>query len=262
MKYLVSIILLVCLWPAAWANDNFPISNSLLEPLPLITAKYVKSLADNKPSSVTETLDMSERPEGSGLLSMRKAMLLSLVVPGTGQYYAGSKFKGQVFMGVELAIWGGFFGYRIYGGWKEDEYKNYASAHAGLDNTGKDEQFYDWVGFYNSRDEFNELGRIYYPERAYLPDTREYYWQWGSDEERVRFKDLKDAAKRAFRNSTFVLGLAILNRVVAGIDTYRTVKSANKAMKSMTQFGEYKLKVSPKISADNPSIKITLSRKF
>jgi hypothetical protein len=183
-------------------------------------------------------------------------------LPGAGQYYAGSKFKGQAFMGVELAIWSGFIAYRVYGGWKEGEYKDYASAHAGVDNSGKDEEFYDWLGFYDNRDEFNRLGRLYYPDRPYLPDTREYYWQWGSEEERLRFKDLKDASKRAFRNSTFMLGLALLNRVVAGIDTYRAVKSARKAMRSMAYIGEYKVKISPKIFSENPGVKITLSRKF
>jgi hypothetical protein len=65
----------------------------------------------------------------------------------------------------------------VYGDWKRDDYKAYAAAHAGVDNGGKDEEFYDWIGFYSNRDEFNQLGRLYYPERPFIPDDPAHFWQ-------------------------------------------------------------------------------------
>jgi hypothetical protein len=185
-----------------------------------------------------------------------------MLFPGAGQYYADSKFKGQVFMGAEVVIWAGFIAYQTYGNWLEDDYMDYAAANAGVDNAGKDDEFYDWVGFYDSRTEFNQYGRLYYPDRDYLPDNSEYDWQWDSPESRLEFKELKDDSKRAFRNATFMIGLAIANRVVAGIDTYRTVKSAQKKIKSLSQIGKYNFALSPKPFGDNPKIKLTVSRRF
>jgi len=207
-------------------------------------------------------LDMSQNVDTGKKISMKKAMLLSFLLPGAGQYYADSKFKGQVFMGVEASIWAGFLAYRVYGGWKKGDYQDYAAAHAGVDNSGKNEEFYDWLGFYDNREEFNQLGRLYYPDRAYLPDDKSYYWQWDSEESRMAFKDMKDDSKRAFRNSTFMIGLAIANRVISGIDTYRTVKAAQTRLRSLTQVGEYHFALSPRLLGDNPQIKLTVTRKF
>jgi hypothetical protein len=239
------------------SESGLSISSDLLRPLPILSSDYLASTDNRSPAS----LDMSEIKE-TRKLSLPKAMLLSALLPGAGQYYAGSKFKGQVFMGVEAAIWSGFAAFRVYGNWREDDYKAYAQAHAQVDNEGKDEQFYDWVGFYENRDEFNQFGRLYFPDRAYMPDTRAYYWQWDTEASRVEFKDLKDASKTAFRNSSFMLGMALLNRVISGIDTYRTVKAAGKRVDAFTQFGEYKLKIAPKPLGSDPSITVTLSRKF
>ena len=240
------------------AENKSPLPSSILKPLPLLTGKYPQLAAaeSNQPF-----MDMTHT-ESQRMISMKKAMLLSILLPGAGEYYAGGKFKGQVFMGVEAAIWSAFAGFRIYGGWKKDDYRSFAAAHAGVDNDGKSDEFYDWVGFYDSRDEFNEIGRLYYPERDYIIDTPAYYWQWDSETNQSRFKDIKDDSKTAFRNSTFMLGLALLNRVISGIDTYRTVKAAGQKVNSMSQFGEYKLKISPRLSGDNPGIKLALSRKF
>jgi len=248
--------LLIC---ASAAAEDLELSySSLLEPMTPVTRELAVISADQDRAS----LDMSGDLETQKKVSMKKAMLLSMLLPGAGQYYADSKFKGQVFMGVEAAIWAGFAAYRVYGGWKKDDYQDFAAAHAGVDNSGKDDEFYDWVGFYDNREEFNQLGRLYYPDRAYLPDNASYDWQWDSPENRVEFKEMKDASKSAFRNSTFMLGLALINRVVAGIDTYRTVKSAEAKVRSLSQIGDYKFSVSPKLFGDNPRIKVTVSRKF
>ena len=95
-----------------------------------------------------------------------------------------------------------------------------------------------------------------------MPDNRAYYWQWDSDADRQQYKQIKDNAKRAFRNSTFMLGLALVNRIVSGIDTYRTVTAARRKMGSLTQFGEYKFKISPRLGGQHPSVHIVVSRKF
>ena len=255
----LTLIAVISLCGVCTASDAFELKPSeLLEPLPPVCSYLFVDID----STGSKFLDMSGSGASSDKISMKKAMLLSFLLPGAGEYYAGAKFKGQIFMGVEAAIWAGFLSHRVYGGWKEDDYKSYAAAHAGVINEGKDEQYYDWLGFYNSREEFNQFGRLFFPERAYLPDTDDYDWQWDSQAHRERYKEIKDDAKRAFRNANFFLGMALVNRIISGIDTYRTVKSAQKKLRSITQFGEYKLKIKSKPWGDNPSLKVELTRKF
>jgi hypothetical protein len=239
----------------SWGADWVPAP--LVRPLPLVSDGLALAVADTGRAFI----DMSrQQPERQ--ISLQKALFLSVLLPGAGEYYAGERFRGQIFMGIEAAIWSSFAAMRVYGGWKTDDYRSYAAAHAAVDNSGKNDQFYDWIGFYNNRDEFNQLGRLYYPERAYLPDTRAYYWQWDSDVDRQQYKQIKDTAKRVFRNSTFMLGLALINRIVSGIDTYRTVTAAKRKMGSLTQFGDYKLKISPRLAGQHSSIHLVVSRKF
>jgi hypothetical protein len=61
--------------------------------------------------------------------SPRQAFLYSLVVPGLGQLYAGSKIKAALFFVADVALWGGYFSYRSSGHTKEDEFRAYADAH-------------------------------------------------------------------------------------------------------------------------------------
>jgi len=257
--YIIGLFCLACLSVSGMAGDVELRYTSLLDPVPPVSGELMADGDQSRPTS----LDMSELETSDRKnISMKKALLLSILLPGAGQYYADARFKGQVFMGVEAAIWSAFFAYRVYGGWKKDDYRDYAAAYAGVDHTDKSDEFYDWLGFYDSREEFNQFGRLYYPERAYLPDNESFNWQWQSEEHREQYKELKDDAEIAFRNSTFLIGLAVANRVIAGIDTYRTVKAAQAKLKSLTQIGDYRFTFKPDLWGDDPGFTVKVSKKF
>ncbi|MDK9700968.1 MAG: DUF5683 domain-containing protein [bacterium] len=61
-------------------------------------------------------------------LNMGKAVLLSAILPGAGQFYAGQKWKGYTFMGVEVALWALAISYTMQGNDKDDEFKKFADA--------------------------------------------------------------------------------------------------------------------------------------
>lgn len=58
-----------------------------------------------------------------------KALLLSAIIPGAGEYYAGSKLKAALFFSLEIAAWTGVAIYQKDGRDKEGLYKEYANEH-------------------------------------------------------------------------------------------------------------------------------------
>lgn len=64
----------------------------------------------------------------------RKALFMSLVIPGSGQLYTGgTKFttiRGAVYLALEAGLWGGWYYYSVYKYGKQvKKYKDYAKEH-------------------------------------------------------------------------------------------------------------------------------------
>jgi len=64
--------------------------------------------------------------------SPTKAFLLSALLPGTGELYAGSN-RGYIFLGIEAASWITFASYRMSANDKEDELYSYADRNFAID---------------------------------------------------------------------------------------------------------------------------------
>lgn len=67
--------------------------------------------------------------EAGGTKSVKKAFLYSLVLPGAGQIYTGSKLKGALFLAVEAASWIGYFSFHSKGDTKTDEFNLFADTY-------------------------------------------------------------------------------------------------------------------------------------
>ena len=65
----------------------------------------------------------------AGELNPGKALLLSAIVPGAGEFYAGSKIKAAIFFTIEVAAWTGVVYFYGQGKDKEDEYMEFADEH-------------------------------------------------------------------------------------------------------------------------------------
>ena len=197
-----------------------------------------------------EVVSGQEQPGESGRrkVSVVKAALLSALIPGLGEYYTGHKTKAKFFFGAEAATWVGFFAFRTYGGWKKDDLIRFAAENAGANLEDKDDEFLDWVGFYRDIDEFNTLGRVSDPDRPYLPDIPENHWLWLSDTDQEAYRDLKNSSREAYRRANFMIGVAVVNRLISVIDSIRDAKRASRRIDD--SFGDkkklnYKFSVHP-----------------
>ncbi len=180
--------------------------------------------------------------------SVGRAALYSALVPGWGEYYVGHKRKARVFFAVEALTWMGLIGFTTYGNWKEDDFIRFAGERAGADLNGKNDWFLDIVGFYEDIDEYNSYGRVYDPDRPYLVDNASNHWRWQNPSDKELYRHLKNRSREAHRRANFMIGLAILNRVVSVIDAVRDARRSQRIFDgSFGQVGGigYRLDVDP-----------------
>jgi len=187
--------------------------------LTVLTGCLFAQAKDNPFQSSGEIFEESEGEKGPSRLA---AAGLSFLLPGAGEMYLGDKRGAALFFSAEGAIWGTFAGFNIYGGWRKQEYRNFGAIHAGLDPEGKDDQFFEDVLYYQSRDDYNYwIHLVYRDEYPLYPETEEYFWEWQSDEVWDEYADIRSSSEVAYRRARTMLGVALINRVISVVHVLR-----------------------------------------
>lgn len=190
-----------------------------------------------------------------------KAGLLSLLLPGAGQYYNGDRSKAYVFAGVEAAVWASYFTFDVQGDNRTDTYEEYAGIYAGVPGDGYDEAYWRAVGRYLDSDAYNEAlrreARAFGTEPGGLvgPDRA---WQWRNEDHFRVYQELRADAARAYDRRDFMTLFAILNRVVAVYDAVRN--SVDDRLKGEVLGFRVEMDVSP--SLRHPRTGCTFTRNF
>jgi hypothetical protein len=145
------------------------------------------------------------------------AFLMSLLVPGTGQVYAGRFDVGKYYMISEASLWLTYASFTIYGNWLLNDAYNYAVIHAGIDKNGKNDQFFLDIANWDNVTEYNndklqrgEYNLLYYPEQGWG-----FYWDQVSN--RKKYREDKLAGDRIKNDRLFVVGAVLVNHVVSAI---------------------------------------------
>ena len=194
--------------------------------------------------------------------SVVKAAFYSALLPGLGEHYVGHRTKSKVFFATEALIWISYLTFHTYGEWKKDDMIRYAADNASASLEGKDDEFYDWVGFYDSSEDFNSLGRVTDPDRSYLIGG-DNYWQWTTEENRENFRTIKNSSRTAFDRAGFMIVAAVGNRIISVIDAIRDAKRANREKSidiSADNSLNYKFTIDP--LSYNKQISLTLFTPF
>ncbi|MFQ6674266.1 MAG: hypothetical protein ACE5GH_05730, partial [Fidelibacterota bacterium] len=96
--------------------------------------------------------------------------------------------------------------------------RSFGAVHAGVDFSGKNDQFFVNVESYSSMELYNEAQlRARLPNKVYREEEG-YGWTWDSDDNRRiyrRFRVHRDVLRKA---GQFVMGGMVLNRIVSVID--------------------------------------------
>jgi len=149
-------------------------------------------------------------------VSIGGAFLRSLLIPGWGQRAAGAPKAARNFFVADVALWTGFASFQIYGNWIEDDYHLLAAQHAGVNPTGKDDQFFVNVGNYASVDDYNQ-SRLQRRDVQGLYDPAENYWKWDLESNQQRFDRLRVRSDRAYDHAELVIAAVLANHIISGI---------------------------------------------
>ena len=118
----------------------------------------------------------------------KKAFLMSLAIPGLGQYYAGSPGYAKMFFAAEIAIWGMYYYDTTMKSSTRDNYLTFAAMHAGVNPDGRGETYLNAVGGFSSSFDYNNWQLT---KESPIQYTGSNGWNWDSEADRGRFKQLR-----------------------------------------------------------------------
>lgn len=129
MKRLLLVLALIFAVGNAYASDEGMLADKLFAP-ETVPLKLTEAglTASGKPSQDGAFADFWA-PKNPEDINPGKALLLSAILPGAGELYAGNKLKAAIFFGIEVAAWTGVIYFYGQGKDKEDEYIEYADMH-------------------------------------------------------------------------------------------------------------------------------------
>jgi hypothetical protein len=167
--------------------------------------------------------------------SMRKALLLSALLPGAGQHYLGNHARARTMYVAEAGVWTAFTLFRVQGGMREDRYQEIARIYAGVEGERSDD-YYKILSFYPTSEDYNV--DVMREARLLYPDDRErqlahfeangYFgpdaWAWTDLSMQDEFEWTRTKSKESYRRSVLTTGFAVLNRLVSVIDVYLTFR--------------------------------------
>jgi hypothetical protein len=211
-------------------------------------------------SSIGSTQILSGQQVRTEKKSVLLAIGYSLILPGLGDLYADNFRTGRYYLGADAALWLTYGGLRTYGRWLRQDAQTYAGQHSGANFDGKGDQFAVDIGNFDDVYEYNEAKlRNRQFDLIYDPGSS-FAWQWTSADDRLNYKHLRIRGDAVVRNSQFVIGALVINRIISAISAARSVSVYNRSVQTV---GAWRL------SADvqggvltTQNLELTLSREF
>jgi len=269
---LTTIILLVIL--VGFPTVLFSAEGKLAPPFvndPVTVKGYFDAVrSDNMAYSQTDsvstgTFDIRNRNQagtlGKSKKDVKKAFIYSLLLPGAGQLYVGSKTKAAAFFGIEVLAWTGKFLYDAKGDDKTDEFNRFA------DTYWSEERYDDFLEMnYGVRDDDfaywycePDSGLVF---GHHLPDTKtqQYYEMIGKYDQfvfgwadvppltaedttiykqtvsqlRLTYEDMRHDANSMYDRATAALIVVMINHVISAGEAALAAKRHNNGIDEMS----------------------------
>ncbi len=250
----------------AAGGEAFDLQSSVLE-TEYLKVKYEFALANSVGAeqglvlaAATEGEDNADQ-DSYQRKSPTKAMLLSLAVPGAGQYYYGSRVKPFIFLGAEVAAWALHLKWHGDGVDAQDAFEAFNREH--WSRTAYEDQYLLWV-YGETDDELIGAREVSH----HLPDirTQQYYemtgkydqFSWGWDDarrndsvladfgpgnetlrvtggattpqssNRMTYEDMRHDSNQKYDRARKMIMVSLLNRLISGFEAYFMTQKRNR----------------------------------
>ncbi|MEJ2542732.1 MAG: hypothetical protein P8Y99_01560 [Calditrichaceae bacterium] len=172
----------------------------------------------------------TDAPDMVGQKSIGLAFFMSLVLPGSGEYYMGRRTQTAWFLTAEILLWTGLTANSLYTDHLREEYRIYAIQHAGIDRDGKDKQFWMDIGKYNSIYDFNEQRlRDRYFDAIYYDESADF-WLWDSKDSRLEYDESRLRANEIKNQSVYFFASIVLNHLISAVNSLRIARKHNREL--------------------------------
>lgn len=167
---------------------------------------------------------LQQQTETAPPASGAKYVLLSLILPGAGEWAMGHKTLAKFFLGTEFLMWTGYFGTQQYIHILEQDYQAYAALHAGVASGNKDDSYWSAVGNADNIYEYNQKRLRERDLKGMYPESDPFLWQWDASEHRYRYNRMRVERHDWERRATIMASGFILNRLISAIDVVRLIR--------------------------------------
>lgn len=185
--------------------------------------------------------------------SIRKAMLLSAVLPGMGEMYTTNYNKAATFLAVEAATWFMYFRLQSERQWALNSYKDFAFSITEASKNSAD-WYYQLLQDYPDSDTYNAdiirdarnyyliynndpVGYEEYLDANLVPE--ENAWDWENDKNWYKFRDLRRDKQNMEIYMKFAFAAAIVNRFISVVDSAILTKKFNRDQKEIGSLQVY-----------------------
>ena len=172
------------------------------------------------PSSAKAQTHPGDEPgRSSRTKNPKAAALLSILLPGLGELYAGGHKSGRFFLFTEATFWTALATFKHLESSRGDNFRAFAAEHANLDTRGKSDSFIEDIGIYNSIYARNARERFVAGEFAeFIDEAPENIWEWDSDTSRRQFRELRSKSTSARQKGLLFVGALLFNRFASSIN--------------------------------------------
>jgi len=166
--------------------------------------------------------------------SVSQAFFYSLLLPGMGEAYVGKYNYTKFFLSVEVIGWGLYVANRMQVKSREQDYKNFATQHAGVNSASKEDQYWIDIGKFDNIYEYNEQRRRERDINAIYEENTINYWRWDNYDNRLFYDGQRIETREIERREVFIIGAIVLNHLVSAINALRLAKAYNKGIEQLS----------------------------
>ena len=215
-----------------WAVNDFTIGIDEIN-----QSKFFPTLQMGVTGEMNNTVSFNTEPK-----SARNAMLMSALLPGTGQLYIGKTTRAGVFLAADAASFFALYRFNKEKNNFSDQYKMYAYSYAGL-RKGVGDNIYRLAQRYRNYEEYNRVVELY--ARNFLLANRiskeeyddyvnrnkikpEDAWDWQNDFYLNQYRELRQEKQNYEIYENFALGALFINRIISVIDAAIQTQKVNR----------------------------------